>query len=354
MLDWNKYLKVDLDDRLVDHCRSYCCSTFQHQKKIIAEITAQLTPRTVACLGAGCLNDIPVFDFFRTAELVYLIDWVPGISEEGFKASLITRDGTLDKCGVCALPRDRRSICASYEKTASSGAMVCDNFEPSPGNNSVVRCAKFGRGTKPRFLTADITAARSSKFAEAIEKIVKFADDPEKCYHKAIKEAHRCKSIFEQMPIPSGTIDLATSSMVVSQFDAEPYAFFSKHLLDRFGDQAMRQSEKQIRPLMQQLCDELFNIQVEGHFQELYRIVNKTSGKVYFSVELFRSIPGQDSCFLVKGSAKTMEILDRFFTYDFETLPIEKTLKRANADEDGSGFSVIQSYVLTPKPTHEG
>lgn len=61
------------------------------------------------------------------------------------------------------------------------------------------------------------------------------------------------------------------SSMVVSQFDHEPYAFFSKLVTLQFGS-CLWAEEEQLRPLMEKLRSELFRLQVEGHVREIHRL----------------------------------------------------------------------------------
>ena len=134
--------------------------------------------------------------------------------------------------------------------------------------------------------------------------------------------------------------------MVVSQFDSEPYLYFSKLLKLEFGRERIFRKEKILLPLMEALRKTLFKIQLDGHVKELYRLVNKAQGNVYFSVELFRSLPERDEFFLVHEMPYVLNILSNYFLFDFTLFPLESTLKRM---EIGEGRSVIQSYLLTPR-----
>jgi hypothetical protein len=113
-----------------------------------------------------------------------------------------------------------------------------------------------------------------------------------------------------------------------------------------FGREAVLRKEKTLLPLMDRLRGEIFQTQVEGHVRELHRLVEKSCGKVYFSVELFRTVPERDEFFLVQEIPKAMDAIGRYFLFDFEIIPPDKVLLRADA---GEGVSLVQSYFLTPK-----
>ena len=97
---------------------------------------------------------------------------------------------------------------------------------------------------------------------------------------------------------------------------------------------------------MELLRAELFKYQMEGHVREMYRIVNKERGRVYFSAELFRSLPEDDTFFLVHNMPNALDILSQYFSFDFQTIPVEHTLQNTAM---GDGVSIVQSYLLTPK-----
>ena len=132
---------------------------------------------------------------------------------------------------------------------------------------------------------------------------------------------------------------------MASQFDHEPYTFFSKLLACKFGVERLLNEEKRLRALMERLRSELFRVQIEGHVRELYRMVNKQHGRVYFSVELFRS-PGEgDHFFLVREIPRVMDLLGKYFVFDFQALPLDRAFQQIGLE---GSLSVIQSYLLAP------
>jgi hypothetical protein len=142
--------------------------------------------------------------------------------------------------------------------------------------------------------------------------------------------------------------------MVVSQFDNEPYRYFSKLLELKFGREQILRKEKILMPLMKELRAALFKIQVEGHVREIYRLLNKEHGKVYFSAELFCALPHAEGpaprvgdYFMVHQMPDALEILSQFFFFDFQLIPPETSLRNTQI---GEGHSVVQCYALTPKP----
>ncbi len=132
--------------------------------------------------------------------------------------------------------------------------------------------------------------------------------------------------------------------MVISQFEHEPYGYFSKLLAQQFGPRLVKE-EKKLTPWMERLRSELFRVQAEGHIKEMYRLVNKDHGKVYFSVELFHARPDSDEFFLVQEIPQAMNILRQYFAFDFKSLPYDHTLHKIVVNDRPS---IVQSYVLAP------
>ena len=59
---WEEYLKVSNPCDRFHECRRRCKSTFEQHRRVIRCAVEATRPKTVACLGAGVLNDIP-FEF---------------------------------------------------------------------------------------------------------------------------------------------------------------------------------------------------------------------------------------------------------------------------------------------------
>lgn len=94
------------------------------------------------------------------------------------------------------------------------------------------------------FLEADVTLGRATAFARRVERWVGFSKTPAQAFRKAIDELSRCSTVNEKIAIPPDSLDLVTSSMVVSQFDHEPYTFFSKLLALQFGSRLLAEEAR--------------------------------------------------------------------------------------------------------------
>ncbi|NQV71362.1 MAG: hypothetical protein HQ498_15150, partial [Pseudohongiella sp.] len=137
------------------------------------------------------------------------------------------------------------------------------------------------------------------------------------------------------------------SSMVLSQFDFEPYGYFTNMLIERFGSDEVRRHESKLTPLLEMLRDKLFLAQVESHIKEMYRIIKKDlKPRIYLSAELFHSYPGTDRYFLVQHMPKALEIISKYFYFDFNQSFPDNALKKSRV---GEGDSVTQCYLLVPK-----
>ena len=97
---------------------------------------------------------------------------------------------------------------------------------------------------------------------------------------------------------------------------------------------------------MKHLRSDLFHIQVEGHAKELHRLVSKKDGKVYFTVEFFRTVPDSGDYFIVHEIPVAMSALGEFFHFDFKETPPSETNLLAGP---GEGVSLVHSCVLLPK-----
>ncbi len=69
-------------------------------------------------------------------------------------------------------------------------------------------------------------------------------------------------------------------------------------------------------------------------------------GKVYFPVELFRSVPCRDDFFLIQEIPKAMDVFGQYFLFDFRLISPDRVPRRMNT---GEGVSLVQSYFLPPK-----
>ena len=344
--EWSQYLSAPLDPQTVEDRRTQCDTAFRDQQDNLVKCYRTFKPKTIACMGAGRLTDIPVDVFLRGGSQVTLIDWIPQITQLGFQRDLVRREGKKYACLVCEIETCPEQICQGFSKSQSCRGGVCDNFRLS--NDPHCLCAGYQAGPSPRFVTAEVTQGRASQFAQRITAAALTCDTAAQCFQKAIEVCQDCADIREELPLPTGSIDLVTSSMVVSQFEYEPYGFFSKLLARRYGADALLHDITLI-PLMETLRTKLFELLMDAHLSEIYRVVNKNHGKVYFSVELFssQSQPEEEQYFLVQGMPQVFEKLRTLFLFDFSVIPLQRAYRRAKM---GAQTSIIQSYVLTPIP----
>lgn len=342
---WSDYLRAPLTPEQFFRSRGTYQRPMRYHRDLMERLARQYHPARIACLGAGFLNDLPIEAFIQEAETLYLVDWIPGISREGFAGSIIdSKDDNL-RCLLCDERNPPRSYCEAFRPPLRFPDRVCASFEPVSGMEHL--CGHYAPGGQPKFLETDITLGRASGFASRSETLVARGKTLRQVFQRALAEGKRCARIKEEMEIPADSIDLVTASMVVSQFDHEPYGFFARLLAEKFGQEKVLQNEEQLRPMVEQLRSLLFRIQVEGLVREMYRIVNKTQGRVFFSVEFFRSLNGEDRYFLVHEIPRAMETIAEYFQFEFQSIPAEETVTTFSQNE---GTSIVQSFVLRPIP----
>lgn len=340
---WGDYLSAPLSPEQFSRSRGTYHRPMSVHRALMERLARQYHPSRIACLGSGFLNDIPIAAFIQEAEMLYLVDWIPGITRDGFAGSIIdSRDERL-RCLLCDEKNSPETYCEAFRPPIRKPNQVCANFEPVPGMEHL--CGNYVPGAQPNFLEADITLGRASGFARRSESVVAKGKTLRQVFQRALAEGKRCARIEEEMDIPADSIDLVTASMVVSQFDHEPYGYFAGLLAERFGMGRVLEHEEQLRPMVEQLRSLLFQIQAEGLVREMYRIVNKTQGRVFFSVEFFRSVNGEDRFFLVHEIPRAMETIAEYFQFEFQSIPLEETITTFSQNE---GTSIVQNFVLRP------
>jgi hypothetical protein len=141
-------------------------------------------------------------------------------------------------------------------------------------------------------------------------------------------------------------MDLVTSSMVIFQFDKEPYRYFSSLLESKFGRDRINQNEITLRSLMEEVRSALFGSLVEGHVQQMHGLTRKDGGRAYCSFELYRTLPDSSLCFQVQDVGKVIDTLGRYFYFDFSLHPAEQAL---TAIEFGEGTSMVFAALMVPR-----
>src|SRR5688572_11457389 len=87
-LDWKNYVRPA--DLAVAAHKARSAASFIAQKERIGRLCRALRPRSVVCMGAGYLNDIPLQDLIAINADVYFSEWIEGISEQSFRHDLVT------------------------------------------------------------------------------------------------------------------------------------------------------------------------------------------------------------------------------------------------------------------------
>jgi hypothetical protein len=340
LMDWDGYL-TPLGE--FGSCRSNCLESFFPQREKIRNLFKTLSPQNVLCMGAGYLNDIPIEEFLKAGSSIYLVDWAKNISREAYCKDIIAGDKGDYNCYLSQVEKPLR-YCRNFSAPKLfKSKNVCDRFKASVDTPS--QCANFECGSEPFFLEEDATQGKASEFARRISEIVSATKSPKAVYKNALKEVHRLKKHSQALTVEDRSIDLVTSSMVVSQFEFEPYGFMTQVMMQKFGKEPLVEMEIFLRPHMEKLRDELFLLLVEGHFQEMHRIL-KEKGRVYFSLESFHRNKNFGRWFPVRNFSATIEIMEKYFWFDFDTLPGSFIPDRVGIMGDES---IVQTYILEPK-----
>ncbi len=340
-LDWENYLTPA---GKFEECRSNCMGIFFPQREKIRNLFTALSPGSVLCMGSGYLNDIPVKDFLRSGASIYLVDWAKNISREAFIMDIVSEDIEGHNCCI-SQAKDSPKYCNNYLAPKVLGKKnVCARFKTDDDVSS--HCMNFEFGSEPSFLEEDVTQGKASAFARRISEVISQTNSPKAIYKNAMKEVIRLKKYSQVLPVENGSIDMVTSSMVVSQFEFEPYGFMTQVMMQKFGRENLLKMETSLRPYMDKLRDGLFLILTEGHFQEMHRVLTK-KGRAYFSMENFHrdNITGQ--WFQVRNFSAILEKLEKYFWLDFDTLSGSFVPDRIGISGEET---IVQTYVLEPKP----
>ena len=140
------------------------------------------------------------------------------------------------------------------------------------------------------------------------------------------------------------SFDLITASMLISQFESEPYAYFSRQAAAALGTPSAAEAKRLEGP-MDTLRSDLLATQMERVCDEIERLL-APDGRCYVSFEMFHRGDGEPSWFLVDPMVDALGVLGERFRFDFDTVP-EAT---ASATFEGAkGRSIIHQYLLQAK-----
>ncbi|MCH7888301.1 MAG: hypothetical protein IIA00_03380 [Proteobacteria bacterium] len=340
-VQWQDYLTVPGGKAVYCECHRRCRGAFERQREIIGSVLDKTNPNVVACLGAGILNDIPYRRMVRSGATIHLVDWLPGITDAGIDWSIIERDEDgAARCVFCTLSEDRSAAyCRRFTGDGGSDAEVCGSFVA--GKGSPFLCTAFEKGTQPICHTADVTGGYASAFAERVLDAVGDARSWKSAFGRAIALANRVSRQRTNLGIPDASVDLVTSSMLVSQFDHEPYDYFSWQVAEVLGPPTAKE-ERRLEPAVQRLRATLRTNQFDGHCDEIERIL-APGGYCFMSFEMFVLDAAASRWILVKEMHEVLGLLARRFSFAFDILPEHELFARFVGQK---AASVVCSLVL--------
>jgi hypothetical protein len=341
---WETYLSPQAGPGVCRDYRRRGESSFQSQRACIQRIFAARKPRVIACLGAGLLNDIPYEDFVEADATVHLVDWVKGVTDFGLTQSIVRHNPSgAPLCVYCRLAgRDPHDFCRGYRPARRAGTGVCEAFAATPG--AADACLAFRKGKLPYVHQQDVTGGYASAFGAGLAATLDGATSWRQCFKRAIALASRVKTHRRKLAIPDNGVDLVISSMVISQFEHEPYDYFSHQAAALLGAPAA-QDEQHLHPLMEKLRSSLLDNQIRGHCDEIERILTP-GGRCFMAFEMFHCDVGQDRWYLIEQMHGALPMLAQRFDFDMDGNP---DLVAGTKFETDRGRSVVYHLLLAPK-----
>jgi hypothetical protein len=84
--------------------------------------------------------------------------------------------------------------------------------------------------------------------------------------------ARKAKEPLEPLDLADGSVDFITASMLISQFEAEPYRYFSNLACETLGAPSAAE-EKRLNGSMEALRSYLLTTQIDRLGQEIHRLL---------------------------------------------------------------------------------
>lgn len=338
---------ADYTQGMQDNTSKYCqCiqqsrKAFEQQRKNIIRVFEARSPQVIACLGAGILNDIPYEQFAHSGAIIHLVDWLPESIDSGLDFSIISMDENSEpRCVYCDPSIDcPGEYCRHYNEVAPGNTKVCKEYKPSEDYPEC--CASFERGVKPFVMYEDVTGGYASAFGRQLGTVMARSRTWKQAIAQSIDLAERITNHHSTIGIDDNSVQFVTSSMVVSQFEQEPYDFFSYRAAESLGMPKQREQDR-LLPAVVKLRDTLLKNQIEGHCREIKRILS-SDGVCYMSFELFHYHSASGQWFSAPGMAGVLEIIGRWFTFDFDIIRPDETLVSFHQGEEPS---LVGCYVL--------
>jgi len=345
---WAAYLAPSAADTVFSEVLRLGRPTFGRLRATILRVVERLKAETVACLGAGALNDIPFAELVRSGAVVHLVDWVPQLVEFGVDHAIIQpgAHGKAPACAFCGLEPERaRAYCRAFRPSPRPQADVCAHFRPLSGPNP--RCAAYQPGLEPHVHCQDVTAGYASGFADQMAPLFADLESWRQALRRALDLARKPHRPPVPLAIADTSVDLVISSMLVSQFEHEPYGYFSKRVAELLGPPQARE-EKRLASQLDRLRSTLLLAALERHCDEIARILTPT-GACFMCFETFHYDPRQDRqpghWFLVREMHQAIDVLSRHFRFDFDLLAAKDYMIRY---QPGTRKSIVSCFVLRP------
>ena len=343
-MSWDDYLAVPDAERAYGACHTGCGEAYVGLRGVIATLVRRTRPGTVACLGAGVLNDIPYDVLVAAGATIHLVDWLPGAIDSGIRRSIIGRgEQGRPVCAYCTLDdEDAGAYCRRFRPSRDPSARVCERYRPAPGASAA--CESFERGERPHVLEQDVTAGYATAFGRGIPAALHGVGTWKQAFRRACNAARQARRSRVPLGIADGRVDLVTTSMVMSQFDWEPYTYFSRHTAAIVGPPSAHE-EHSLRQAGESLRFELAVSQIERHCDEIARIM-APGGCCFAAFEIFQFDNDERGWFLVRETHQALGILGERFAFDHDILPPEESAFRIEA---GDAPAVVQAFVLRHK-----
>ena len=299
----------------------------------------------MACLGAGTLNDIPYSSFVKAGAAIHLVDWLPGVMDFGIAHRIIEEPRAAGpQCLYCLVNNiDPRDYCCSFNRLEESGAPICSACEISPDEPKY--CVAFKKGRFPYVYHEDATGGYASAFGTGLARALDGVTSWRQAFKRANLLAARVRQHRSRLSIPDDSVDLVISSMLISQFEHEPYTYFSRQAAALLGAPTA-QEETRLRPTMERLRSTLLESQIERHLEEIERIL-APDGRCFLAFELFHCESGENVWYLIEEMSGVLNALARRFNFDIDGCPgvIGDSEFRTNGNR-----SVVCHLLLAPKP----
>ncbi len=277
----------------------------------------------------------------ENSETVHLVDWIPGIVDQGLVMSSVERDDKgQSRCIYCALSGERAKIfCRGFADSRDATGGVCRNFRPAEGG--IEACEAFERGEQPIVEVGDVTAGFATAFGRGANAEFDSVHTWRQALRRGTTLSNKLKRHRTPLGIADSSVDLVTSSMVISQFVHEPYDYYTKQAVARLGTPTPRE-ERALKSAADSLRSVLAREQVMRHRDEIERIL-APGGVCFLAFELYHYDDDLAQWFLVQEMLEALSAFAATLTFRFDLLPQGGAMREF---ETPMGKSLVHCVVL--------